>query len=243
MKRGTRRALARTLASVLGAAALGGCAHKPAPPAPDRASAWGYVRLVPHEGLAAPSAGSASYGDRRLADVALVDYSRPGFAVVYVADAAPAPAGTPARLAIRDEALGPRLAPAHAALAAGGTLEIRNESAAVRLVSCPAAGVVRRLGAGEALAIPLPSAGEWPVHLLDAPGEPARVFAAPGPFAVASAVGRFELADLPPGRHQLVAWHPRFPPASAAVELAAGRTQRVDLELRVGAGPAPDAAE
>lgn len=226
---------ARGLAAVCVAAALAACASAPAV-APGRAAAWGYVRLVPHEGAPAASAGSASYGDRRLADVALVDYSRPGFAVVYAEDGAPAPAGAPLRLAIRNGALGPRLEPAHAALSAGGALEVANETADARLVSCPAAGLVRRLEPGASLAIPVPAQGEWPVYLLDAAGEPARVFAAPGRWAVASDAGRFELADLAPGRHRLVAWHPRFPPAATTVELASGSAVRVDLELQVGAG-------
>jgi hypothetical protein len=222
------------MAAVCVAAALAACASAPAA-APGRAAAWGYVRLVPHEGMPAASGGSASYGDRRLADVALVDYSRPGFAVVYAEDGAPAPAGAPVRLAIRDGALGPQLAPAHAALSAGGALEVANQSSAARLVSCPAAGLVRRLDPGASLTIPVSAPGEWPVYLLDAAGEPARVFAAPGRWTVASDAGRFELADLPPGRHRLVAWHPRFPPAAASVELAAGSAVRVDLELQVGA--------
>jgi hypothetical protein len=226
--------LARGGACVFAAAALAACASAPTA-APGRAAAWGYVRLVPHEGLSAPSAGSASYGDRRLADVALVDYSRPGFAVVYAEDGAAAAPGAPVRLAIRDGALGPRLEPAHAALSAGGALEVANETGAARLVSCPAASLVRRLEPGASLAIPVAAPGEWPVYLLDAPGEPARVFAAPGRWAVASDAGRFELADLAPGRHRLVAWHPRFPPAAATVELASGSAVRVDLELQVGA--------
>jgi hypothetical protein len=225
----------RRLTTAWTVAAMGiACAGAPAPPSADRATAWGYVRLQPREGLAAPGAGAASYGDRRLADVALVDYERPGFAVVY-AEAGPARPAGPVRLAVRPGRLGPRLEPAHAALGAGGTLEVANETADMRMVSCPAAGLVRRLAPGETLAIPAPTPGEWPVYLLDAPGEPARVFAAPGPFAVTSDAGRFELADLPPGRHRILSWHPRFPPAAATVELVAGRAERVDLELRVGA--------
>jgi hypothetical protein len=222
--------MARGVAALCAAAWLAACASAPAA-APGRAAAWGYVRLVPHEGMPAPSAGSASYGDRRLADVELVDYARPGFAVVYAADGAPLPPGAPLRIAIRSG----RLEPAHAALAAGGALEVVNEDAEPRLVSCPAAGLVRRLEPDAALAIPVPVAGEWPVYLLDARGEPARVFAAPGRWAVASEAGRFELSDLPPGRHRLVAWHPRFPSATATVDLASDRALRVDLELQVGA--------
>jgi hypothetical protein len=80
------------------------------------------------------------------------------------------------------------------------------------------------------------------VFLLDVAGEQARVFAAPGPFRVVSSSGRYELRDLQPGRAHLRAWHPRFPPSSAWVDLAAGASQRVDFELRVGE-PAVDGAD
>jgi hypothetical protein len=50
---------------------------------------------------------------------------------------------------------------------------------------------------------------------------------------VVSSAGSFELPDLEPGRAHLRAWHPRFPPASAWIELAPGQSRRVDLELRV----------
>jgi hypothetical protein len=75
--------------------------------------------------------------------------------------------------------------------------------------------------------------GEWPIFALDVPGARALVFAAPGRYCVVSESGRFSLADLPPGRQRLVAWHPRFPSASSAVELQPDRVTRIDFELRV----------
>ena len=218
---------------LLGAcAALLGCAGAPAP-APGRAAAWGYVRLVPHEGWTPAPAGGGAYGDRRLADVTLVDYGRPGFAVVW----ADGPTPAPGRLAlqIRGAAARAALEPAHGAVGVGGELLVTNESADAHLLSVPAAGVLRRLPPGTSASIPVERAGELTLFLLDAPGQGARVFAPPGPFAVASEAGRFELADLPPGPRRLHVWHPRFPPAVRSVELAPGRAQRVDLELGVGA--------
>ncbi|RIL03944.1 MAG: hypothetical protein DCC71_14600 [Proteobacteria bacterium] len=206
-----------------------------------RAGAWGYVRLVPREGVET-GGGSRSYGDREVADAALVDYSKPGFAVVYAEGAAPA--ATPVRVAIADAATGPAFDPPHAALGAGGAITVANASAAPHVVSCPRAGLVRRLAPGESVEIAARDAGEWPLFLLDAPGEQANVFAAPGAFQVVSAAGRFAFADLAQGAVTLRAWHPRFPPAARAVTLAAGGSTRVDLELRVdrpaqGAGGAP----
>jgi hypothetical protein len=218
---------------VLAALGLVSCASGPAPPAAGRGGAWGYVRLIPREGLPSRSAGSASYGDRRLADVAWVDYSRPGFVVVYAEGAPAAPGGAPVELAVRDGDQGPRLLPTHAALSAPGALQVVNRSSRPHVVSCPAAGLVQPLGPGASLRIDVTASGEWPVFLLDAPREQARVFAAPGAWTVASDAGRFELRDLTPGPQRIAVWHPRFPPASAPVEVAAGESARVDLELRV----------
>ena len=69
--------------------ALACAAGSPVAPAPGTSQAFGQVKLVPRAGLAAGH-GGASYGDARLRDVEFVDYSRPGFAVVYVEEP-PAP--------------------------------------------------------------------------------------------------------------------------------------------------------
>jgi hypothetical protein len=218
--------------ALLFAALLAGCASGPAPVAPDRASAWGYVRLVPRDGVAAIAAGAKAYADREVADAQLLDYSTPGFAVVW-ADGAPPP-GSATRVSIRSGVGGAEFDPPHAALGAGGTIRVANESGDPHVLSCPAASRVERLAPGETVEIPAAAAGEWPLFLLDAPTATARIFAAPGPFAIASNAGRFSLADLAPGATRLGAWHPRFPSAAVAVDLRAGQSTRVDLELRVG---------
>ena len=221
-----RRALATLSVGLL-------CACASAPPAPSagRSTAWGYLKLVPREGVAAVVEGPHAYGDRRLAGTELVDYSKPGFAVVF-ADDTESERGRVA-LAIRSTAAGLRLEPADAALGVGGELVVQNQSGEARVVSVPSGGVVRRLAPGGSLTLAVATPGEWPVFLLDAPGEQALVFAAPGRYAVVSETGRFALPDLPPGRRRLHAWHPRFPSASSWVELAPGRLARVDFELRV----------
>lgn len=208
---------------------LAACASAPPAPRADRAAIWGYVRLVPRDGVAT-HAGSASYGDRSVADAVLVDYSKPGFAVVW-ADG-PAPPASDARLAIRDGVAGARIEPAFAALAAGGAIHVTNETASPHVVSCPPARLVRELAPGESLAIAADAAGERALFLLGGDAE-ARVFAAPGPYQVVSSAGRFALSDLAPGAVALHAWHPRFPATSVRTEAPAGATTRVDLELRV----------
>ena len=224
--------------AILAAALLLACASAPPAPAPGRAGAFGYLKLVPREGVVPASGGSHAYGDREFEGVAFVDYSKPGFAVVYAdaatAEHAPAGAGNRIVVTIRAGATHPVFDPPHAALGAGGEISVANQSGEPHLVSCPSAGLVKRIAPGESIAIPVPKPGEWPLYLLDVAGEQAAVFAAPGPYHVVSTSGRFELPDLEPGRAQLHAWHPRFPPTSIWVDLVAGTNQRVDFALRVG---------
>jgi len=235
----------RSVFAILAAALLGACASAPTP-APGQAAAFGYLRLVPREGVVPASAGSHSYGDREFEGVDFVDYSKPGFAVVYAEPQGAGGAqraGDPTALVIRAGATHAVFDPPYAALGAGGEITVANQSAESHVVSCPSAGLVKRIAPGESIAIHVATPGEWPVFLLDVAGEQARVFAAPGPFRVVSSSGRYELRDLQPGRAHLRAWHPRFPPSSAWVDLAAGASQRVDFELRVGErdGDAADA--
>jgi hypothetical protein len=207
------------------------CALAPAPADPSQSGVWGYVRLVPREGAPA-GAGGGGYADRRYGDVQLVDYSRPGFAVVYVeGETHP---GAPLALAIRSGVGGVRLEPAHAVLARGGEIQVANETDAEHAISCPETGLLRSLAPGESIALRAENAGELSLFVPDAPNAAARVFAAPGPFAAVSDAGRYALLDLAPGAHRLHAWHPRFPPAARSIELAPGVVARVDLELGVG---------
>lgn len=208
------------------------CAAPPEAPAPGTSQAWGAIRLVPREGATPGSSGGASYGDRRLRDVEFVDYSRPGFAVVYV-EQAPPPTGE-AVLAIHDSRIGLRLEPEHAAVGAAGRVSVRNETSEPHVVSYPAAGVIRPLAPGESVAFEVPRAGEQGLYVLDAPDAGTTLFAAPGHFGVASSVGRYRVTGLAPGAHELRVWHPRFPPAAQAIELAPGASLEVDFELGVG---------
>ena len=211
------------------------CAGAPAPPAPDRSALWGHVRLVPREGVSPGGvAGAASpYGDRRYADVPLVDYTRPGFAVVYLEGTPPAGV-PPTRLAVHAGVGGLRLEPRHAAIPAGGRILLENRSDEPHVVTCPRLGLVWNLAGGASAEIRVPGPGSFELFVPGADAAVARVFAAPGPYSVADGAGRYELVDLEPGAHVLHAWHPRFPPAARLVELAPGQTARVDLELGVG---------
>jgi hypothetical protein len=185
-----------------------------------------------------PTSGEDSYGDRRLVGTQFVDYSQPGFAVVYfdigggkrIAQSPP----PPAQFFIRDGRVSARLEPNHLAQRAGGSLTVENQSTEVQIISCPARNLVKKLAPGEKTEIRRLRKGEMEVFLLGVPEHGGRIFVAPGPFAVVSSSGRFALQDLPPGRRRIAVWHPRFPPVSRWVELAAGEVTRIDLEVGVG---------
>jgi hypothetical protein len=223
----------------LGALVVAACAAAPPPPLEGTGTLFGALRLVPPQGVTPPPAARSGggYDDPRLRGARLVDYSRPGFAVVYLEGAAAPPAG--ARLAIRSTSVATRLEPEGVALAAGGTLVLANETQEAHVVSLPRAGVVERLEPGVRLSIELAEPGAHAVFVLDA-GAEALAFAAPGPWAVVDAAGRWQLRNLPPGAALLRAFHPRFPGAEVAVAIAAGERRRIDLEI--GAGRRGDGA-
>jgi hypothetical protein len=210
------------------------CAGAGSAPAPGKSRVFGTLRLVPHAGAPASSGGKA-YSSLRMRDAGLVDYSTPGFAVVFV-NTGTKPGGA-ATVTIRDTHVEPRLEPDHLAIGDGGRISVVNASASAHILSYPAAKLVRRLAAGERLEIAVPSAGEQGLFLLDVPEASTTIFAAPGPFAVVSTAGEFDLRDLQPGAVELRAWHPRFPPVVQTLELAPDASLRVDLDMGVGIGP------
>lgn len=231
------------IASVCAGALLLACVGAPRLEDPTRSGVYGYLRLVPHAGTAAPAtagAPSGAYADRRYADADLVDYSKPGFAVVYL-DGGGAGDAERLTLSVRGGAAEVELAPDLGAVAAGGEVVVENRDERPRVVSMPAAGVLRALDPGESLSVPVREPGVLEIFVPDAPAATARVFVAPGPFAAVSESGRFELLEVEPGLRRLRAWHPRFPPSAREIELAPGEVRRVDIELGVGLeGPGAD---
>ena len=231
---GFRRRVAALAASLLLAVS---CAGATARPDGDTAALWGFVRLVPRDGVTPPRAGGGAYGDRRLRDVTLVDYDRPGFAVVW-AEGEPAGGGAArdVALALSDGPSGVRIDPEHAAVASGARVVLRNDTRSAHTVSCPEAGLLRRLAPGESALLRGEPGSELGVFLLGEGRAESRVFVAPGAFAVAREDGRWELRGLRPGPQRLHAWHPRYPSAVRSAEAVRGAATRVDLQLGVDRG-------
>lgn len=208
-----------------------GCASTPGAPAPGKATLWGNLRILPHAGVDPVKHVSGPYGNPRLRDVTFVDYTRPGFSVVYLEGEAP-PTDT-LRLSLRSSRLGVRLDPANGAVGRGGRVVLRNESGAARMVSCPGLGFLKRVPPGAEVSIEAARSGDQKIFVLDSPGVSASLFVAPGPFAVVSPEGRWELRGVSPGVKKLRAWHPRFPPSSREINAPADKVTEVNLELEI----------
>jgi hypothetical protein len=207
---------------------LSACLSSPDPPRPGHGTIWGTVSLVPRAGVT-----RGAYAGRTQRRVRLVDYSHPGFAVVYVEGLEPE-ARRERQLRLRSTRVGVGFEPADLVLTTGETLHIRNDTDEPQLVSIPALGVARTLAPGAAESLAVDVSGELEVFLLGARERRALLFAAPGRWARTTPDGRWELRDLPPGRHTLVTWRHRFPETRRAVEVGADLARRLDLEISVG---------
>lgn len=237
---GIRRPALACLATA--AALLVACATPSDGPAPGLGHVHGRLDLVPPP-AAAGGGGTGAYGDRRLRGARRVDYSTPGFAVVYL-DHGRVDDATPVTLTIRDGRVSAAsIDPRHAALPAGGHVLIANRSRSAHVVSCPSLGVMTQVPAGASTDVLLEAAGEHACHVLDAADASVRLFASPGPYSQVDRDGRFEINDVVPGDYTVRVWHPRFAPISRPLRIAAGVADPLVLELGPGAakGPADDA--
>ena len=130
----------------LALAAVACATGAPAPPTAGTGTAWGYLRLVPHEGVTPVKPGASPYADRRMRDVEFVDYSKPGFAVVHL-DSGPSPRGS-AALEIRTTGVRTRLDPPQVAVGAGGSVVVTNSADTAHVLSAPAIGLPAATRAG-----------------------------------------------------------------------------------------------
>lgn len=201
--------------------------------APGRSTVAGSLRLVPRAGVTPGGSGPSPYADRSLRDVRFVDYLHPGFAVVFL-DGREVPGGGVADVVIRASKLRTRIEPTELAVAMGATLRVRNDTDAPHVFSFPSAGRVQQLPAGGSLELLIDKPGPQSLFLLDVPDGEASLFAAPGPFARVADDGSWEIRAVEAGRVRVVAWHARFPAASAWLDLVPERVARIDFQIGVG---------
>ena len=217
---------------IVSSALVSGCASAP-DANPDSATVWGFVRLVPKVRVA-PAGGG--YGDRRLEGVRRVDYSHPRYAVVYVPSTS-SPDLSPLELTIEETSIGPRIEPSIGSTNPDAGIRIRNRTDRAQYVSAPGSSWLARIEPLGVAQIDDPVPGELNLHLLGAEGgaaAAAQVWVAKGVRAEVEPSGRYAIQGLPPGRHELRAWHPRLPPSPAhGVDLSLGSVHRVDLEIGV----------
>ena len=204
------------------------CAAPLAAPAPDAAAVAGTVRLVPHDG-APRGCGGGAYGDRRLRDVRMFDYSKPEASVVFL-DTGSRPGGR-VELAAEDSIAGARLMPKFAVVGAGGEVAIANRTRGEVVVSVPAAERVERIAAGSEWVVRAERAGPLEIFLLGAE-EPARVWVSPGPWTRPDASGRFALTGLAAGPRHAARVAPAPAVGGRGSRPAAGRDRGRELRDR-----------
>lgn len=166
--------------------------------------------------------------DRGIADV-----------IVAVVDAPEAPARVsgPARLVLDHRDC--RFVPRTAVLTVGDVIETVNRDHVIHTAHLHGAlqGNLALPLHGQSITVTTDRAGMITVLCDLHPWMRAFVRVDPHPFhAVSDAHGRFRIADLPPGDHELEIWHERLGRRARTVSLDPGSTDEIDIVL---SGPAP----
>lgn len=179
---------------------------------------------------------SAGYAPRAVVTPALAESSELRNVVVYLKDA-PARSAPPVHVAIHqhDENFFPRVV----AVPVGSTVDFPNDDPLYHNVFSLSRAKTFNLGR-------YPTGGSGSVRF-DKPGivkvfcdihshmtATVAVFNHPW-FAVPAADGHFELPDVPPGDHQVTAWHERLGDTTLRIRLEAGRATAADFVLPVPA--------
>lgn len=226
--------------------------------APGLAGVRVQVRAAPKAGYVPPSEDVVvdSYGrvDMLAPDVpasgpfAHYDYRTLDGIVVALAPAAGVPSSRPpaaAAVTIPPQSSAAAASSAAAtpivAVSVGGTLTIRNNSSTPESVYSVSPGNTFDLGAiapGASASHTLTAVGVVEI-LADSRDAPlACVYVAPSPWvAVARAGSRADFEDVPPGRCQATAWHPRLPGMERTLSLVADRATETTLTIGVNALP------
>lgn len=127
-------------------------------------------------------------------------------------------------------------APNAAVVRSGATVQFRNVDKIYHNVFSPTAGSEFDLGlyrGGVAKAQTLREPGEVDVYCNIHPGMHARILVVPNRFySVVGPDGRYEIADVPPGRYTAVAWSATHEAVRKPVEVAAQRRAGADFTFK-----------
>jgi plastocyanin len=157
--------------------------------------------------------------------------------VVYVADAAPGAAASPAaKPEIHQK--NARFAPSFLAVAAGQTIAMPNDDRIYHNVfsySKPNDFDLGLYPAGDSRSVPMRHPGVVKLYCSIHESMNGTVFVAPTRwFAVAGADGSFSLPGVPPGRHRLRTWNEKLPDTEHTIEVPAAGDLAVELSLLPG---------
>jgi plastocyanin len=146
-------------------------------------------------------------------------------------DAGVAPPVTPRPMLQRNEAFVPHTLP----VLRGSTVQFRNEDPFFHNVfslSHTRTFDLGRYAEGNSKSITFPNAGIVQVFCHIHAGMSGIVLVLENSlFAVPDSVGRFEIGDIPPGTHRIVAWHERTGPVSRTLIVRQGETTLIDFRL------------
>ena len=128
-----------------------------------------------------------------------------------------------------------RFAPSFLAIAAGTTVQMPNDDAIFHNVfsySKPNDFDLGLYPAGQSRSVAFRHPGVVKAYCSIHESMNGTIYVAPSPwFATAGASGRFEIADVPPGRYKLATWCERLPATEREITVRPGETLSVDIPL------------
>jgi plastocyanin len=220
---------------LLGAAVLGlAVMNDTAPTAQEPASVRGRVSI----GIPVSAKRATSTYSRSVATVALAPESELRHVVVYLKDA-PKTAVTPMRAEIRQR--GENFVPRVVAVTVGSTVDFPNDDPIYHNVFSLSRTKTFDLGRfpkGKSRGERFDKAGVVKVFCQIHSHMSATVMVFDHPwFAIPDEQGMFDLSGVPPGTHQITAWHERLGDTTLPLRVDAGRPATIDFVLPVPAQP------
>lgn len=199
-----------------------------------RAPVRGVLAALLLAGLAAAPAGAQGLVSGRvtldLPGTALADL---GPVVVYLAREAALEKAPKGSASMRQK--GAHFVPGFLAVAAGQSVAMPNDDTIFHNVfsySKPNDFDLGLYPGGESRSVPMRHPGVVKLYCSIHESMRGVIFVAPTPwFATAHADGRFELRDVPPGRHRLRTWNERLPDTERAIEVPASGGVTVEISL------------